>query len=376
MPILRRCWAEIDLAAVEHNLTEYRKLLTGGTELMCVVKAACYGHDDRLIVPFLQEKMGVRWFAVSNLDEAERLREMGVTSEILILGYTPPECAKRLAAGDIIQACTELSYAEELSRSGEGVRLHAAIDTGMTRIGLHGSTEEICAELRAIASLDCVRLEGIFTHYSSADGVTEADEEYTKMQTERFFKVKDMAERQGLKLEQAHIMNSAGGAYRTTDRSTLARLGIILYGLYPDPKKPLPFKPEPVMTLKAVISQVKEIPAGTAVSYGRTYVSERAVRLATVTAGYADGYPRALSNKGEVKVHGVRCPIAGRVCMDQFMCDVSAVPDALVGDEVILMDKELDADEIAGLTGTIGYEITCGISSRVPRIEAGSLEQG
>lgn len=367
--LLMRCWAEIDLDAVGYNLTEYKKLLPRDTELMCVVKASCYGHSDELIVPYLQEVHNVEYFAVSNIEEGIRLREMGINGDILILGYTPPECAPKLHEYDIIQACTELSYAKKLSFYAEGrVRVHCAVDTGMTRIGVTGTPEEQAAEIEEISVIENISLEGIFTHFSSADGVDASDEEYTKMQAERFFRVNEILEAGGIRLKHVHIKNSAGGAYGYGEGSTLARLGIILYGLYPDPKKPLPFEPKPVMALKAVVSQVKEIEAGTAVSYGRTFVSDRKMKLATVTAGYADGYPRALSNKGTVVIRGRKCRITGRVCMDQFMCDVTDVEGIEVGDEVTLMDKDNTADDIAALIGTIGYEVTCDITARVPRV--------
>lgn len=369
MDYIKRCWAEIDLSAVEYNVTEYKKLLPAGNELMYVVKAACYGHDDSLIVPFLQEKLGAEYFAVADLDEAIRLRGMGISGDILILGYTLPEYAPLIAKHNVIQACTDLSYARELSKNAEGtVRVHGAVDTGMTRIGVHGTAEEQAAELSEIAATPNIALEGIFTHFSSADGTAQADDDYTNMQAERFFRVRDLLTAGGIELKHAHIKNSAGGAYGFGEGSTLARLGIIMYGLYPDPAKPLPFEPKPVMTWKAVVSQVKWIDAGTAVSYGRTFVSDRRMKLATITAGYADGYPRALSNKGEVIIGGKRCRICGRVCMDQFMCDVTDLPDIRPGDEAILMDAEMNADRLAALTGTIGYEITCGISPRVPRV--------
>ena len=369
MKFLKRCWAETDLSAVGYNLCEYKKLLPEDTELMCVVKASCYGHGDDLIVPYLQKNFGVKYFAVSNLIEGIRLRDMGIKGDILILGYTPPEFAPELASYDILQACTELSYAQALSaKAKDTVRLHGAVDTGMTRIGVHGTAEEQADELAEISKLPNIALEGIFTHFSSADGIHGSDEEYTRMQSERFFKVKELLEEKGIHLKHAHIKNSAGGAYGYGEGSTLARLGIILYGLYPDPAKPLPFKPKPVMTLKAVVSQVKWIDEGTAVSYGRTFVSDKRIKLATVTAGYADGYPRALSNKGEVIIRGKKCRICGRVCMDQFMCDVTDIPDVTPGDEVILMNSEINADTIAALTGTIGYEVTCDITARVPRL--------
>jgi alanine racemase len=373
MDFLRRCWAEINLDNVKYNYEQYKKHLGGDTQIMCVVKASCYGHEDDIIVPYLQKELGVRHFAVSNIMEAERLRTMGVTGEILILGYTPPEYADELVKYNIIQACTEFSYAEKLSiacTDGE-VRIHSAVDTGMTRIGFHGTVDEISTEIARTAKLHGVSLEGIFTHYAVADCDDESSCDYTKEQTDKFFAVEEALKKQGIRLKVAHCLNSAGGMYHYDSRSSFARLGIILYGLYPNPELSLPFKPKPVMTLKAVVSQVKYIEKDTTVSYGRTYTAPERVKLATVTAGYADGYPRGLSNKGEVIIHGQKCRITGRVCMDQFMCDVSHLDDVKSGDEVILIGEDgesrITADDIGRQTGTIGYEIVCGVSARVPR---------
>ena len=357
MDFLKRAWAEVDLDSIEYNLKEYRRLIGEKTEIMCVVKASCYGHFDNGVVPFLENEMDIRWFAVSNIHEAHRLRDMGIKGEILILGYTPPENAKWLTRLDIIQACTELSYAKALSENADSkVRIHAAIDTGMTRIGLHGETDKIYDELKEISKLENISLEGIFTHYAVADSLREQDEKYTK----------------ALHLEKVHFLNSAGGVYYYNERSSLARLGIILYGLYPDPAKALPFEPKPAMEFKAAVAQVKYIDNGTDVSYGRTYTANGKVKLATVTAGYADGYPRALSNKGYVLINGKKCPITGRICMDQFMCDVTEVEDVKAGDEAVLIgsqgDERITADDI-------GYEIVCGISARVPRVISRHGEQ-
>lgn len=373
MDFLKRAWAEVNLDSIEYNLKEYRKLIGEKTDIMCVVKASCYGHFDNAVVPFLQNEMNVRWFAVSNIHEAHRLRDMGITGEILILGYTPPENAPYLTKLDIIQACTELSYAKELSKHADGkVRIHAAIDTGMTRIGLHGDNEKIYGELKEISTLENIALEGIFTHFAVADSLDADDELYTKAQAEKIIAVADICEKNGLALEKVHFLNSAGGVYYYSERSALARLGIILYGLYPDPAKALPFKPKPAMEFKAAVAQVKYIDEGTNVSYGRTYTAPKKVKLATITAGYADGYPRALSNKGQVIIKGKRCKITGRICMDQFMCDVSDIEDIKPGDEAILIGSQgnetITADDIGALAGTIGYEIVCGISARVPRV--------
>lgn len=374
MDFLKRCWAEINLDNIKSNYDNYRSFLGDKTELLCVVKASCYGHSDKITAPYLQNELGVKWFAVSNILEGERLRNNGITGEILILGYTPAENADDLVKFNIIQACTEVSYAKALNENctrGK-VRIHCAIDTGMTRIGLHGSTEENVNDLKEIKALDKISLEGIFTHFAVADEADEESISYTKSQIEKIIAVDDKLKADGIKLEQVHFLNSAGGIYYYNERSTLARLGIILYGLYPNPAKPLPFKPVPALTLKAVISQIKYIEKGTTVSYGRTFTADKTVKLATITAGYADGYPRALSNKGEVLINGHRCKIAGRVCMDQFMCDVTDVDNINVGNEAILIgtdgENTITADDIAKITGTIGYEIVCGISNRVPRI--------
>lgn len=374
MDFLRRCWAEIDFDSIKYNCEQYRKYLGDSTELMCVVKASCYGHSDRLCTPFLQNELGIKWFAVSNINEAERLRNCGITGEILILGYTPAEYADDLVKFNIIQACTEYDHAKRLSENCKigKVRIHAAIDTGMTRIGLEGGAEECCDTLEKISMLDGVSLEGIFTHYAVADETSGESEEYTKSQTEKILKVDDLLKAKGINLPQVHFLNSAGGIYYYNSRSTLARLGIILYGLYPNPAKALPFELKPALEFKSAISQIKYIEPGTTVSYGRTFKAEKRIKLATVTAGYADGYPRSLSNKGEVIIRGKRCKITGRICMDQFMCDVTDVPDAAVDDEVILIGGEgenrITADDIAAMTGTIGYEVICDISHRVPRI--------
>ena len=373
MEILRRCWAEIDLDNISFNIEQYRRYLKAPTELLCVVKANCYGHSEAIVVPHL-EKLGIKWYAVSNLIEAEHLRDLGVKGEILILGYTPEENADDLIRFNIIQACTEYAYAEKLSRSATTgkVRMHIAIDTGMTRIGLHGGICENADEVQKIMSLENVLVEGMFTHYAVADCADEDSAAYTEAQTRKILGVDEELKKRSVALPCVHFLNSAGGVYHSSERSALARLGIILYGLYPDPANPLPFAPKPVMTLKAVISQVKYIEPGTDVSYGRTFTADKRMKLATVTAGYADGFPRALSNKGEVIVKGVRCPIVGRICMDQFMCDVSALEDVQEGDVATLFGSEITADDIAGLTGTIGYEIVCGIAERVPRVAVSS----
>ncbi len=370
MKLYKRTWAEVSLDALAYNYQSYRELLHG-TPVMCVVKASCYGHSDKALVPFLQNELGVKHFAVSNIDEAKHLRKLGITGDILILGYTQPDCADELADNDIIQALVDTEYARELSANAhKPVRCHAAVDTGMTRIGVRGTPEYIAAELLGQSRLPNITLEGAFTHYAVADTKTDPCCEYTRSQAEKLYAAADIARSQGLELKTVHSLNSAGGLFHYDERSALARLGIILYGLKPDVSLELPFTPKPVMTLRSTVSLVKTVEKGTTVSYGRTFTADRDIKLATVTCGYADGYPRALSNKGEILVHGKRCKIAGRVCMDQFMVDVTGV-EVKQGDTVTLIGEEngevITADDIAELTGTIGYEIVCDISERVPR---------
>ena len=242
----------------------------------------------------------------------------------------------------------------------------------MTRIGVRGSVKECADEIEKISHLENISLEGVFTHFAVADSDGEDNFAYTDSQQQKIIDVTNELKARGIKLIHSHFMNSAAGVYRNDPRSTLARLGIILYGLMPNTAKPLPFELSPVMTLRATVSMIKTVEAGTQVSYGRTYTAKKPTRLATVTCGYADGYPRALSNKGYVLIGGKKAPITGRICMDQFMCDVTDIEDVKVGDYAILIGKSgnevITADDIADMTGTIGYEIVCGISSRVPRV--------
>lgn len=370
MDYLKRAWALVHIDRILENYDNFKKTV-GDTEVMCVVKADCYGHGDRLIAPAL-EKHGVKWFAVSNIEEAIRLRDEGIKGEILILGYTPCECADKLCQYNIIQTVTEIKYAEKLNsmvKAGK-VRVHIAIDTGMTRIGLFG--KDICGQIKTINNLENLKVEGMFTHLAVADSNEQSNKDYTKMQIEKICGINQSLKSEGINLEQVHFLNSAGGVEHYDNRSTLARLGIILYGLYPDVSLDLGFKLKPAMEIKATVAQVKEIGEGIDISYGRTYTTNKPItKIATITIGYADGYPRAMSNKGYVLIKGKKAPVVGRVCMDQIMCDVTGI-EVSEGDEAVIMGRsgelEITADTIAQITGTIGYEIVCQITQRVPRI--------
>lgn len=372
---LNRAWAEIHLSRLKRNIEKCRSLIEPPCELMCVVKANCYGHGIDDIIPFMQDSCGVDWFAVSNLVEAIELRDLGISGEILILGYTPPQNAPELVTYDIIQAVTEYDYAKELSRNcpvKEKIRVHIAVDTGMTRIGVraHG-TEAVCDEISRIVGLERIEVEGIFTHLSVADSSDQSDIDFTKAQIEMICEVKKELNKHLIVVKYMHFLNSAAATYHFDSRSDLARFGIMLYGLHPDINNMLPVSLEPVMELKACVAQVKTVEAGIPISYGRTFVTEKETKIATVTIGYADGYPRLLSGKAEVLVHGKRAKILGRVCMDQLMIDVSHIDCVKAGDTVTLFgidgEEEITADELAASYGSIGYELVCGISPRVPR---------
>ena len=375
MTYLKRAWAETHLDRVKTNVENYKKFLNPENELLCVVKANCYGNGDDAIVPYLENELGIKWFAVSNIEEAKHLRDIGISGEILILGYTPPEYAKELIDYDIIQALTDESHAKELSKytpNDKHVRAHCALDTGMTRIGVCENTaEKACETVERISRFRGIQLEGIFTHFASADSDNEDDINYTKMQAEKIISITEILKKRLVSLNEIHFLNSAGGIYHSNGKSTLARLGIIMYGLKPNSALDVPFTLEPVLDFKASVSMVKDVESGVFVSYGRTYETSKPTKIATIPVGYADGYPRFLSNKGEVLIHGQRAKIIGRVCMDQIMCDVTGI-DVKVGDTATLIgtdgEETITADDIADIGNTIGYEIICNISKRVPRV--------
>ena len=373
-PYLKRAWAEVSLSKLRNNVEVIKSLNSGETEVMAVVKADAYGHGDEHIVRCLAEDCGIRYFAVSNLDEAIAVRKFAPAAEILILGYTPPEYAHEIAMYNIIQGVVSTEYAEALVKnSAEPIRCHIKIDTGMGRIGLKHDTPAECAdEIAEMMKMEKLSVEGIYTHFAVADSDDPDNVAYTDMQQKFILDTYDELAGRGIKLRHCHFMNSAATCYRNTSRSTLSRAGIILYGLHPDISLDIPAGLEPVMELKAVISHVKTVKKGDCISYGRTFAADREMRIATVTIGYADGYSRQLSGKGEILVHGKRCRIVGRVCMDQLMMDVTDVPEAKSGDIVTMIgrdgDDSITADDLANVYGTIGYEVVCGISKRVPRI--------
>lgn len=372
MDFLHRTWAEIDLDALVHNFDIIKKE-AAGAKLMAVVKADAYGHSARIVAPLL-EQHGADAFAVSNIEEAITLRGCGITRPILILGYTPVSMAAQLYLNDISQCVYSPEYARDLSEracaDGVKVKIHIKLDTGMSRIGFDCRDEELSGIEEAIAAarLNGFVFEGVFTHFAVSDRTETEEDGFTDAQYRRFSVAVEQFEKAGLRPKYRHCCNSAAFCLDNDKHFDLCRPGIILYGLTPSSALTLKENFIPVMTVKSVVSMVKKIKKGDTVSYGRTFTADREMKIATVTAGYADGYPRLLSNKGYVLINGKRADIIGRICMDQLSVDVSDIPDVKQGDEVILFGKTLPVEELADMCGTINYEIICGISPRVPRI--------
>ncbi|MGN0492717.1 MAG: alanine racemase [Acutalibacteraceae bacterium] len=372
MDFLHRTWAEIDLDALVHNF-DIIKREAAGAKLMAVVKADAYGHSARIVAPLL-EQHGADAFAVSNIEEAITLRGCGITRPILILGYTPVSMAAQLYLNDISQCVYSPEYARDLSdracADGVKVKIHIKLDTGMSRLGFDCRDGALSGVEEAInaAKLSGFVFEGIFTHFAVSDRTDTEEDGFTDAQYRRFADAAERFERAGLKAKYRHCCNSAAFCLDSDKHFDLCRPGIILYGLTPSSALTLKENFIPVMTVKSVVSMVKKIKKGDTVSYGRTFTADKEMKIATVTAGYADGYPRLLSNRGYVLINDKRADIIGRVCMDQMSVDVSDIKDVKQGDEVILFGKALPVEELADMCGTINYEIICGISPRVPRI--------
>ena len=359
---LKRAWAEIDLDALEHNFNEIKKL-SKGKEILAVVKANAYGHDDKAVCLKLQE-LGVKYFGVSNLWEGEKLRQHGIKGTILSFGYTDEDYFDELLEYDITQTAGSVQYAKELSdyALSKGVKLpvHIKINTGMTRVGID-SEEELLSVL-ALPGLDC---KAAYTHFAVSDSLDKDDVQYTKKQQEKLLSI---AKGKGLLL---HSQNSGGIVYHPDFEGDIVRAGVIMYGHSPNYPLEVPFEMKSVMTVKSIVSQLKTIPSGTQISYGRTFTADKEMTVAVIPIGYADGYFRDFSSKGQMLINGVLCPVVGRVCMDQTIVDVSAVTDIKTGDTVyVYSDKceQTGIDYNASLIGTIGYELTCAVALRIPRV--------
>lgn len=375
MNFLKRAWVEIDINALKNN---YRTICSRcDAEVIPVIKADAYGHGAIEIAGALKE-CGANFFAVSNILEALELREHGVDGDILVLGYTPVDAVSMLLENNITQCVYSYEYAQILSdeakRLNGRIKAHLKLDTGMGRIGFN--CREDVADIDEIASaleLDGIEFCGVFTHFTVADSKEKNDVDYTLSQYNRFKKTLAELEKSGFTFKIKHCCNSAGLWVYNDMCIDAVRAGIVLYGLSPSPDVSVDKALEPVMSFYTVVTMVKEIENGDTVSYGRTYTAQNNRRIATVAAGYADGVPRLLSNKGTVLINGKEAPIVGRVCMDQFCIDVTDIDNVSIGDKVEIFGKNISVDRVAENAQTINYEIICGISKRVPRIIKESL---
>ncbi len=378
MDFIKRTWAEIDLDALDYNIKNIRSKMKDGEKIMGIVKADCYGHGDGFISRKL-EAAGFDWFGVSNIEEGMSLRTEGITKPILVLGYTPVDCANLMAEHKITQALIGMEYCEalqaEAAKAGVVVDGHIKLDTGMTRVGFQTDDEnfeESLKEIIAVSKMPNIHITGIFTHHAVADAYKGDNPSFTDMQFTRFMKMIDALKAEGVDVGLRHCANSATIISYPEKHLDMCRSGIITYGMLPSDECEGRIDLKPLMTLKTSIGLVKKVKAGSQLSYGRTYTAETDRVIATVPIGYADGYNRNLSNQARMLVHGQFVPVVGRVCMDQTMIDVTDVPDVKMGDEVVVFGKQgdnvLPIEELAEKLHTINYELTCVVTKRVPRV--------
>lgn len=368
-----RVYAEIDLDAIAENFEAMRKNIREETKMIAVIKTDGYGHGALPIAEMMEKKAYIWGFATATVEEAVSLRKGGIRKPILILGYTFEEDYDTLVQMEIRPVVFKTDMAKQLSRAawsqGKKLPVHIGLDTGMSRIGF-SDTDESVKKIQEIAKLPGLLIEGMFTHFAKAD---ETDKTSAKQQFSRYMAFAEKLEERGISIPFKHVSNSAALMEMPWMNLDLVRAGISMYGIYPSDEvaRDSVFL-KPAMSLHSHIVYVKEIEAGTSVSYGGTFTAKRRMRIATIPVGYGDGYPRLLSNKGEVLICGKRARILGRVCMDQFMADVTDIPEAEELDEVVLLGKQgedcITVEELGAISGRFPYEFVCNIGKRVPRV--------
>lgn len=375
---LRPTWVEINTRAIENNARRLKKIIGTKTELMAMVKANGYGHGA-LAAARAALRGGASWLGVYAAGEGLELRDAGISAPILVLGPTLPEWTRDAIAHDLTLVIPAREYVQPILDAAKSLnkpaRVHVKIDTGMTRLGF--DSPSAAKEILEFAGDKNLIVEGILTHFAVADdpnarGIEGWGEAFTHQQLDAFLRVANDLEQAGLTLLYRHAANSPGAIYYQHPRLNLARSGILLYGLHPSDDIPRPTEFEPALSFKTRLAFVRDVPAGRFVSYGATFETKRHTRVGVLMVGYADSFRRAPKNYGQVLVRGQRASIIGRVCMDQTMIDLTEIPEAKLGDEVVLIGKqgkeELSAEKVAAQLGTNNYETVTTISARVPRI--------
>ena len=370
MNLLKRTWADVSLDHLEYNYRQLRDRAGTSCRFLGVVKADSYGHGAVPVSRTLVE-LGAEYLAVSNLQEAVQLRRNGIEAPVLLLGYTPAQYAAELAAFSVTQEVHSLQYARLLSDAlrgtGKVLKVHLKLDTGMTRLGFPVETERDLEALLAAVRLPQLQVEGVFTHFSVADSTDPSDVAYTKGQYECFCRGICWLEAHGVDLELRHCANSGAVMLHPEYCLDMIRPGIATYGIHPSEDTCGVMELKPLLRLTTTISQLREIPVGTAISYGRTYTASEPRRLAVLAIGYADGLTRALSGRVSFLIGGHEAPVVGRITMDMCMVDVTDIPQVQTGDEAVLIGEGRPCEYLADLLDTIPYEIFCQISKRVPR---------
>ena len=369
---LKRAWAEINLDGLAHNMQQIKEIVGSKTKVMGVIKADAYGHGDILVAKQLAES-GVDWLGVSNLVEALGVRSSGIITPILIFGPTPIKFAELLTKNNISQIVHSLEYAKELSEAAQAlnikIKCHIKIETGMNRLGFRVSTKLEYEELLKVYSLPNLEFEGILTHFSSADQITQEAVCYTNEQFKTFMAVCDFLKDKGIEVGLRHCCNSSGTVNFKHMHLDMVRPGIILYGL-PEKQWDDGRTWIPVMTLKSVITSIKSLPANQFVSYERTYKTTKPTKIGVVSISYADGLRRNLSNCAKVLCENKLVPIIGNICMDQMMIDLTDCKNANVGDEVTIFGDHsvCNVNVLAKEAGAITNEIVCELGRRVSRV--------
>jgi len=367
---MRPTFVEVDLAAIRYNVHQTRKLLSPATFIMAVVKANAYGHGA-LKVSKAALAAGAHFLGVALPEEGAELKEAGFNVPIFVLGLTLAEQVKILVEYNLIATISDLEsarlLAEEARKTRSPVQIMIKIDTGMGRIGIR--PEEATNFIEKITSFSELKLQGIFTHLAKAE---DEDQTFTRQQVQKLAEVAERIKKMGFPIPLISAANSAGIITLAAGHFNLVRPGIMLYGLPPASNFKMPFSLIPAMQFKTKVVFIKEVPAGTPIGYGCTYITPQKTFVATLPVGYADGYNRQLSNKASVLIKGQRRKVIGRVCMDQIMVDLGPRNEVQVGEEVVLFgcqgEEEITVTELADLAGTINYELVCAISSRVPRV--------